>query len=117
MLGPPRPDHDGGDARLGEEPCEGERRLARAPLLRERGEAVEAAPHRVVVDEMRVRLRTLRHWRARGSLDPACVFPGEPASGERAERREAEARIRTQRQYLALRLAVEQRVRVLNPLA
>ena len=64
---------------------------------------------------MLVGLRAHRHPRARRQGLAAAVLAGEPAAGERAERREAEAVLGAERQHLLLGLAVEQRVRVLHP--
>ena len=49
-----------------------------------------------------------------GARRAAAVLAGQPAARERAERREAEPVLGAERQHLVLRLAVEQRVRVLH---
>ena len=77
----------------------------------ERLERVEDA----VVLEVEVRLRPERHPRARRRLLAAPVLAGEPAAGERAERREAEPFARAHLEHALLDVAVEQRVGVLRP--
>src|SRR5439155_10224512 len=92
-----------------EQPAEGERCRVAQP-----GEALEPVEDRVRA-EMLVHLRPLRHPGARGRSLAALVLPRQPAAGERAEGREAEPVLRAEWEHLALRLAIEQRVRVLHP--
>src|SRR5437588_5749215 len=115
VLGPPRAHDDGGDERIREQPREREGRsvdAAGAGLLPKPFEAAVGGG----VLEVAVLLRPLRHPRARRRRLAFAVLAGQPATGERAERREAEAVLRAEREDLGLGAAFEHGVRVLHPL-
>src|SRR5207244_3861121 len=97
-----------------EEPRDRESCRRRPALDGEGPEALERVedPH---VAKMLVRLGAHRHPRARGRGHTAPVLAGEPASGERAEGREAEAVLGAEREHAGLGLAIEERIRVLYP--
>src|SRR5207247_6484896 len=105
----PWSDEDRRHARVGEQPGERECRRV-AELL----EALEPVVN-LVLAKMFVRLGAHRHPRSRRRGFAAPVLAREPAAGERAERREAETVLLAERQDLLLRVAVEERVRVLHP--
>src|SRR5579859_725091 len=107
--GPAGADDDCGDARLAEQPAERKRRGI-AHLLQPFERSEDSVGAKVLV-----RLRALRHARSPRRRLAALVLPGQPAARQRAERREAEAMLGAERQHLVLRLAIEQRVRVLHP--
>ena len=108
-----RPDDDGGDAGVGEQPAQrepGHRDLAlRGDLL----EPLERVEH-PVADERGIAVRALRHPRAGRERDAAAVLAGQPAAGERAVDGVAHLLARAQRQQLLLVTAHQQRVGVLD---
>src|SRR5438105_9588713 len=114
VLRPPRADDDGGDERIREQPGERQSRgvdAAGAGLLRKPAQAAVGGG----VHEVAVLRRSLRHPRARRRRLAFAVLAGQPATGKRAERGEAEPVLLAERKDLGLGAPLEQRVRVLHP--
>src|SRR5258705_6854755 len=101
-------------SRVREEPRERECSHRRALLRRAAFEILEEIEDSVVLQVL-VRPGAHGHARTGRRWLVAPVLAGQPATCERAERREAEAVLDAEREQLWFHAAVEQRVRVLHP--